>query len=204
MNELLDKAIELATTAHAGQYRKKQARENEPALPYITHPIRVLELVYRWGIRNSEVLAAAVCHDVLEDTDIKPEILKEEIGLEAYAYVQYLTFSPEAGSKDTYMASFGFKPVPVLIIKLADRILNTQDFIFSDGATYAPIYWHKAYKLFETYQNRRHDIRHLYREEMLIRIDQSLKQMQIMVTTVSPAFSCEPKKSLLTGNVGGI
>lgn len=68
--EILIKAItDFAAIAHAGQVRK-YAEE-----PYIKHPIRVMQQV-RLHVNNLPVAAAALLHDVLEDTDVS----KEELG----------------------------------------------------------------------------------------------------------------------------
>lgn len=54
----LDKAILVALAAHAGQ-------EDKGGNSYIRHPLRVME-----GMDNEDEMVAAVCHDVVEDTDI--------------------------------------------------------------------------------------------------------------------------------------
>ncbi|WP_331665420.1 hypothetical protein [Anaerocolumna sp.] len=66
MVNMLNKAIEIATKAHAGQVDKGGA-------PYILHPLRVM--------LNCESEAAKVCaalHDVIEDTNITLDDLKAE------------------------------------------------------------------------------------------------------------------------------
>jgi (p)ppGpp synthase/HD superfamily hydrolase len=61
--ELLRRAHHFAREAHAGQRRRHGP-------PYIEHPVAVAWLAYeRFGVRDGEVLAAALLHDVLEDTD---------------------------------------------------------------------------------------------------------------------------------------
>ena len=62
MGKLLDNAIEYAIKAHAGQSRKAQGA------PYILHPMEAA--VIAGGLTgDEEVLAAAVLHDVVEDTE---------------------------------------------------------------------------------------------------------------------------------------
>lgn len=63
---LLNKAIEIAAKAHAGQVDKG-------GHPYILHPLRVM--------LNCQGEAAQICgilHDVIEDTEITPEFLLNE------------------------------------------------------------------------------------------------------------------------------
>ena len=61
--ELLRRAYRFARQAHAGQRRRHGP-------PYIEHPVAVAWLAHeRFGVCDGEVLAAALLHDVLEDTD---------------------------------------------------------------------------------------------------------------------------------------
>lgn len=60
---LLRRAYRFARDAHAGQLRRH-------GTPYIEHPVAVAWLAHeRFGIMDGNVLAAALLHDVLEDTD---------------------------------------------------------------------------------------------------------------------------------------
>ena len=62
---LIEKAIAIAVEAHKGQ--KDKAGD-----PYILHPLRVM-----FQMETKEEMIAAVLHDVLEDTAITPDQLKE-------------------------------------------------------------------------------------------------------------------------------
>jgi (p)ppGpp synthase/HD superfamily hydrolase len=78
MNYLNDsQVLELATKAHQGQKR-------EGGEPYITHPIAVAEIALKIAEANhysgwmlSLVYQAAILHDVLEDTPISTQDLRE-------------------------------------------------------------------------------------------------------------------------------
>ena len=71
---LVRAAYEKADSAHAGQIRNGSG-----GLPYISHPVavagRLAELSY-----GEEVLAAALLHDVVEDSETTVEELREEFG----------------------------------------------------------------------------------------------------------------------------
>ena len=70
---MLQQAIELATSAHVNVDRKGTD------IPYIVHPIEVMKIV--GGItKDEEVRAAAVLHDTVEDTKITIEDIKERFG----------------------------------------------------------------------------------------------------------------------------
>lgn len=65
MTSLIDKAIIFAAKAHQGTTRKGKKR------PYILHPLEAMTIVA--GLTDDEeVIAAAVLHDTVEDTDTKP------------------------------------------------------------------------------------------------------------------------------------
>ncbi|MDR1801679.1 MAG: HD domain-containing protein [Lachnospiraceae bacterium] len=71
---MLDRAIEFATNAHQGQYRKGTKR------PYIVHPIEVADIVATMT-KDEEVICAAVLHDTIEDCrDITKELLERNFG----------------------------------------------------------------------------------------------------------------------------
>ncbi|HEY0655647.1 MAG TPA: HD domain-containing protein [Chryseosolibacter sp.] len=67
--EIVEKVKMFADEAHGDQMRK-YANER-----YIVHPIRVMEIVREFS-QEVPMLAAALLHDVLEDTSVSPEQLK--------------------------------------------------------------------------------------------------------------------------------
>lgn len=70
---LLDKAIIFATKAHSGAKRKGTN------VPYIVHPIETAAIVSAMT-DDQEIIAAAVLHDVLEDTDATEDDLYARFG----------------------------------------------------------------------------------------------------------------------------
>lgn len=71
--ELVERAIVFATNVHAGMRRKQST------LPYILHPVEVAAIVGSMT-SNEEVIAAAVLHDVVEDTETKSQEIEENFG----------------------------------------------------------------------------------------------------------------------------
>ena len=63
---LMDRAIVFATRAHSGTYRKGTS------IPYIVHPIEAAAIVSTMTA-DPDMIAAAVLHDVVEDTDTTVE-----------------------------------------------------------------------------------------------------------------------------------
>lgn len=70
---MIDKAIHFAASAHAGQLRKGSE------LPYILHPVEAGVIVSHMT-KDSELISAAILHDVLEDTEATYEQLVQEFG----------------------------------------------------------------------------------------------------------------------------
>lgn len=73
--DIIEKAIVFASKKHKGQIRKD-------GFPYIIHPLRVSEIVrkYKKSHKINELMAAAVFHDTLEDTDTTIDELMENFG----------------------------------------------------------------------------------------------------------------------------
>ena len=78
---VFEQAITFATEAHAGAKRKGTG------IPYIVHPIEAAAIASTMTT-DEEMLAAAVLHDVLEDTDTTPEELERLFGARILKLVQ--------------------------------------------------------------------------------------------------------------------
>ncbi|MGE0067343.1 MAG: HD domain-containing protein [Solirubrobacterales bacterium] len=78
-------ALATATEAHAGQIRNGAG-----GIPYIEHPIAVAELLATHGW-SDEVLAAALLHDVVEDSDKTVAELREQFGDSVAGLVEALS-----------------------------------------------------------------------------------------------------------------
>lgn len=70
MNEALQQIQDFADGAHGEQLRKFAPER------YIAHPIRVMELC-REQTKDTAILAAALLHDVLEDTPVQEQALQD-------------------------------------------------------------------------------------------------------------------------------
>tara|TARA_R110000796_G_scaffold86467_1_gene187064 strand:- start:1805 stop:2320 length:516 start_codon:yes stop_codon:yes gene_type:complete len=135
---VVKKALEFATEAHKGQVRKYTGE------PYIVHPIEVMELV-KQVIDDPEMQAAALLHDVVEDTPVSIKEIKDEFGPRVAALVSDLTdvSKPEDGNRalrkeldrqHTAEASPDAKTV-----KLADLISNGKS-IIKDDPNFAKVF----------------------------------------------------------------
>jgi (p)ppGpp synthase/HD superfamily hydrolase len=82
---LVRNALEQARADHAGQIRNGSG-----GMPYVEHPIRVAALLDERGY-GEQVLAAALLHDVVEDTERTLEELREKFGGEVGGLVGAMT-----------------------------------------------------------------------------------------------------------------
>ncbi|QCS10885.1 bifunctional (p)ppGpp synthetase/guanosine-3',5'-bis(diphosphate) 3'-pyrophosphohydrolase (plasmid) [Streptomyces clavuligerus] len=122
----LGEAVSFAEEAHGDQ--KRPAGE-----PYVEHLLEVVEiLVSGAGVRDEDLLVAAVLHDVVEDTDRTAGEVGERFGPRVEEWVGWVTKPrPEAHEepaevRDRYLLSLRSAPPEVLLLKLADRFSNVQ------------------------------------------------------------------------------
>ena len=131
MTHLVQKALTFATIAHDGQIRKYTKQ------PYIVHPIEVMEIVSTVE-HDDEMLAAALLHDVVEDTIVTIEEIRQEFGSDVAFLVDELTdvSKPEDGNRahrkamDRAHSSQACSRAQT--IKLADLISNARDIVQHD------------------------------------------------------------------------
>jgi GTP diphosphokinase / guanosine-3',5'-bis(diphosphate) 3'-diphosphatase len=125
---LIERAYEVAVTAHDGQLRAS-------GLPYITHPVEVAYYLATLQM-DAETLAAALLHDVPEDTELTLADIEKRFGREVGRLVDGVTKLSKFGSarsveeqqaeniRKMFMAMA--EDVRVVIIKLADRLHNMR------------------------------------------------------------------------------
>ncbi|MBO7560902.1 bifunctional (p)ppGpp synthetase/guanosine-3',5'-bis(diphosphate) 3'-pyrophosphohydrolase [Candidatus Saccharibacteria bacterium] len=128
----IQKAIEVATKAHEGQFRKTGE-------PYIIHPLAVKKILEEWGM-DEDTIIAGILHDTVEDTGLKLDDIRKEFGETVAFLVDGVTKLSTARNGmrdiDTYlpetknnflrlMIALG-DDIRVLIIKLADRLHNLR------------------------------------------------------------------------------
>ncbi|HET8685679.1 MAG TPA: HD domain-containing protein [Methanosarcina sp.] len=126
MKLILD-AIQYGNEKHAGQIRKGSGDA------YITHPIAVSYIIaaYKRSKKLPELLAAAILHDTLEDTDATFIELATRFTPLVASLVLELTNDEEQIAKVGKLEYQKKKLVSMssyaLIVKLADRMHNVSD-----------------------------------------------------------------------------
>jgi len=82
--DLIDKAFRFANEAHRDMYRNSGE-------PYIIHPINVARIVNQEIGLGARSVAAALLHDVVEDTGIPIEEISKEFGPKIATLIDGLT-----------------------------------------------------------------------------------------------------------------
>jgi guanosine-3',5'-bis(diphosphate) 3'-pyrophosphohydrolase len=101
------------------------------ASPYVNHVIRVALLLARiGGVRDVELLQAAILHDTIEDTRTTPDELEQRFGARVRALVEEVTDDkrlPRADRKRLQIEHAPTLSAGARQIKVADKIANVQD-----------------------------------------------------------------------------
>ena len=123
----IEKAAYYANKKHENQKRKSGE-------PYIIHPLAVAETLIQLNM-DADTVCAGLLHDVIEDTDTSEENITELFGKNVCELVQGVTkianiknLSKSAQEAETIRKMFiaMSKNMPVIIIKLADKLHNMR------------------------------------------------------------------------------
>lgn len=132
---LVEKAYKFAKKLHDGQFRVSGE-------PYIIHPCEVSKILVGLEV-DTHTLIAAFLHDVLEDTDTKPETIREMFGEDVLNLVQGVTKlgklkfkSKEERQAENFRRLFiaMANDIRVIFLKLADRLHNMRTLNFMEEA----------------------------------------------------------------------
>jgi (p)ppGpp synthase/HD superfamily hydrolase len=163
-------ALAFATAAHGsiGQTRKYTGE------PYIVHPIAVAEIV-KTVPHTPQMVAAALMHDVVEDTPVSIDEIRAAFGEEVAMLVDWLTdvSRPSDGNrrirKRKDLEHLAAAPAEAQTIKFADLIDNTRT-IAKHDRSFWPVYRREMQDLLKA----------------LTRGDDSLRQMAIATANNPP------------------
>lgn len=138
-------ALLLRALAFAAHKHRDQRRKDVEASPYINHPIALASvLCSEGGVRDVDVLCAALLHDTLEDTDTRPAELGRRFGRAIRDVVLEVTDDkslPKATRKRLQIEHAARLSREAKLVKLADKICNLRDIAASPPAT-----WNKRRK----------------------------------------------------------
>ena len=137
-NNITEKAVRVSVAAH-----KEQTRKGDN-LPYIIHPFMVALKLAKYNFSDI-VIAAALTHDVLEDTNFGEEKLKAELGEEVLEIVKAVTNDdslPWEEKKKKYVETVRNGPEGAKAVAVADKIHNLESLIIAH-AEQGPALWKK-------------------------------------------------------------
>lgn len=136
MDERIFVALRFAAEKHK-HHRRKGGRD----IPYINHPIGVATLLATiGGVTDPDVLAAALLHDTVEDTDATLEELERLFGPVIAGLVAEVTDDPDLTSaqrKATQEREAPFKSPKAKLIRLADKTCNIYDIAHEPPPTWS-------------------------------------------------------------------
>src|SRR5256712_3222354 len=124
---LVERAFAFSEHAHQGQFRKSGD-------PYISHPLAVASILSQWRL-DAQGLAAALLHDVMEDTAVTKTEIESSFGKPVADMVDGVARRGqiECQSREDQQAESFRKmlwamaqDVRVILIKLADRLHNMR------------------------------------------------------------------------------
>jgi GTP pyrophosphokinase len=124
---LVERAFAFSEHAHQGQFRKSGD-------PYISHPLAVASILSQWRL-DAQGLAAALLHDVMEDTAVTKTEIETSFGkpvadmVDGVSKLDQIEFqSREDQQAESFrkMLLAMAQDVRVILIKLADRLHNMR------------------------------------------------------------------------------
>ena len=113
--KLLQRAIQLATSAHRKQYDRGGA-------PYILHPLAVME---KLRTRDEELKCIAILHDIIEDTSVTEEILYQQ-GMTKRIVDGVLCLTKVEGQTYEEYQEAVFSNVDAMKVKMCDLAHNSD------------------------------------------------------------------------------
>jgi (p)ppGpp synthase/HD superfamily hydrolase len=115
---LLQSAAIFARDAHKGQVR-------DDGTPFISHPIIVARIITLLAPDDENLIAAALMHDVIEDTDFTYADLLGQFGPDIANLVHEVTHEGQQDSKGFYFPRLHTQRG--IMLKFADRLSNLSD-----------------------------------------------------------------------------
>jgi guanosine-3',5'-bis(diphosphate) 3'-pyrophosphohydrolase len=121
---LVGKALRMAREAHAGQTRNASGGR-----PYIDHPVAVAARLVEYGL-SDEVLAAALLHDVVEDSELEVDDIRTAAGDRVAEIVAALTddesIEPYDERKREHRERVETAGPEALAVYVADKLTNVE------------------------------------------------------------------------------
>jgi guanosine-3',5'-bis(diphosphate) 3'-pyrophosphohydrolase len=141
MPNFMKDALVLKAAQFAAQKHKGQTRDDLDKSPYIDHPKSVARIISEiGGIDDPQILAAALLHDTLEDTETTSEELKSVFGKRVCRLVEEVSDNknlPKEVRKQHQIEHAAVISADAVLIKLGDKISNVIDIINTPPADWS-------------------------------------------------------------------
>lgn len=127
----------------AAEKHRNQRRKNREQTPYINHPIRVANLLRVHGVTDRNVLAAALLHDTVEDTDATLEDISIVFGRHVASIVNEVTDDKSLPKHERKLLQIEHAPgksTEAKLVKLADKLDNLRSLLDDP-----PVMWTMKY-----------------------------------------------------------
>jgi guanosine-3',5'-bis(diphosphate) 3'-pyrophosphohydrolase len=125
----------------AAEKHRNQRRKDAEATPYINHPLTLAKILSEEvGIHDPQVLAAAILHDTIEDTETTEAEIREHFGDLITNVVLELTDDkslPKHERKRLQVQNAPHKSPQAKLVKTADKIANLRDIASTPPATWS-------------------------------------------------------------------
>lgn len=132
---LLQKAAAFATEKHEGYQRRS-------GTPFVIHPIRIANiLISEWSVNDVSVVAAALLHDVVEDTPTTIKEVKDVFGNDVGKLVDGMTMWKGSETYETYVKRVARGPEALRLIKCADALDNLRSWHENEMDDSFPRWW---------------------------------------------------------------
>lgn len=130
--ETVRDALAFARSRHEGQLRMGSGG------PYVIHPVRIANiLLTEWSSADATTLAAAMLHDVVEDTQTTIKEVKDKFGNDIGKLVDGMTMWKGSETFETYIKRVSRGPEPLRVLKCADALDNLRSWYETDEAEFA-------------------------------------------------------------------
>lgn len=126
-----DLVLVLDAASFAADKHRLQRRKDADASPYINHPLALADILAReGGVEDAKVIAAALLHDTVEDTETSIEELEVRFGKRIASMVAEVTDDKSLSKeerKQLQITKSASKSPGAKLVKLADKIANLRD-----------------------------------------------------------------------------
>ena len=139
MDQIGTRLVLEAAVFAADKHRDQKRRDNRT--PYINHPLTVADILTRVGkVTDPQVLAAALLHDTIEDTNTTPGELSTAFGERVLSLVLECSDDktlPQEERKRLQVEHAPAKSTDAKMIKIADKVSNLTDLVDSPPADWS-------------------------------------------------------------------